>query len=154
MEVYDVALNIYTKKDLIPQDMLFINANDPFFNCNTQLADDGLTATILRELDYAVRNSPYTFIGREPELGALNKEHLSTGTKTLLNILSHPNICFNVVECSPNALDFLVKFTEGNIYWKHPIHVYGDDGACDIILDGAHYSDFYDMQDAVMGNDI
>lgn len=45
-----------------------------------------------------VYNSPATFIGRDPSLGALYKQHLSTGTKTLLNVLNHPDKCFSTID--------------------------------------------------------
>lgn len=60
-----------------------------------------------------VYNSPATFIGRDPSLGALYKQHLSTGTKTLLNVLNHPDKCFSTIECGYNALTLLMGFTEG-----------------------------------------
>lgn len=148
-----MSLNIYTKKELIPNDMLYISANDPYFNANTPLSDDTLVADIIKNIDGAIRNSEFTFIGREAELGALNKEHLSTGTKTLLNILENPDICFNIEECGVNVLDYIPRIKNGNVFWKHPVHCIDTDGSCDIYLDGKHYVDFYEMvQDVVEGD--
>lgn len=47
-----------------------------------------------------------TFYGRTANYGSLRKDYLSSGTKTLLNIISHPDKCFDVCECGGNVLSF------------------------------------------------
>lgn len=78
-------------------------------------------------------------------MGALNKNLLSTGTKTLLNVASHPNVCFDVCECGNNALNLLVSLTEGMVYWKTPAISYIGDGICDIVFHGVRCTNFYEF---------
>ncbi|MDE7307768.1 MAG: DUF4869 domain-containing protein [Lachnospiraceae bacterium] len=61
------------------------------------------------KIDKAEYTTSLTFLERTNILGNLNKSMLSTETKTLLNIINHPDICFNVAECGNNALQFLPK---------------------------------------------
>ena len=96
-------------------------------------------------VDMAKYNSDLTFIGRTKELGALNKSMLSTGTKTLLNIIAYPNRCFNVVECGSNAPQFIPRITEGYILWELPVTVCRDRPKCDIDYRGRHYTDFLEF---------
>ena len=86
---------------------------------------------------------------RTKELGALNKNMLSTGTKTLLNIIQHPDKCFSVCECGNNALSLLPLITEGSIYWSIPVVAYNGDSACDIICNGKEYKDFYEFLESI-----
>lgn len=74
--------------------MSVIVDNDTYFDGHTELDPGSMCAGVLKVIDKAVYNSPATFIGRDPSLGALYKQHLSTGTKTLLNVLNHPDKCF------------------------------------------------------------
>lgn len=42
--------------------------------------------------------------------GNTNLENLSTGCKTLLNILHHPEIVFTVNECGDNVVDIIFEY--------------------------------------------
>lgn len=97
---------------------------------------------ILKTVDSANYNSDLTFIGRTKELGALNKSMLSTGTKILLNIIYHPEVCFNVVECGNNALEFIPILKERHILWEMPVVVCMSNQKCDIEYGGIHYTNF------------
>lgn len=140
-----MSLIIYTEKHNIPCNLKFININDSFFDVYTQLSDDDLCKEILLKIDKAEYNTPFTFFGRTKILGNLNKSMLSTGTKTLLNIINHPDICFNVAECGNNALQFLPKIQNGNILWEMPAVAYCQEADCNIILNGVQYHDFYEL---------
>lgn len=111
-----MSLNIYTNKADIPSNIDFIDYNDIFFN-GELLKNTELTKFILNKIDKAAYNSPTTFIGRDPDLGTIYKEHLSTGCKTLLNIVNNPDKCFDVIECGPNALKLLSFIKDGNILY-------------------------------------
>lgn len=140
-----MSLIIYTEKKYIPHNLKFININDSFFDVYTQLNDDDLCKDILLKIDKAEYNTPLTFLGRTKALGNLNKSMLSTGTKTLLNIINHPDKCFNVAECGNNALQFLPKIQKGNILWEMPAIAYCGTADCDIILNGIQYYNFYKL---------
>lgn len=120
-----------------------VKNNDLFFDARTSIRDTELVADILEYVDSAKYNSDLTFIGRTKELGALNKSMLSTGTKTLLNIIAYPDRCFSVVECGDNALNFIPRLREGNIIWELPVVVCKDRLECDIEYRGIRYTDFH-----------
>ena len=139
-----MALYIYTnKEDIDKSGKDLITINDLFFDSETTLKDCKIVKTILLTIDRAKYNSDLTFIGRTKELGALNKSMLSTGTKTLLNVLQHPDKCFDVCECGNNVLSLLPLITEGSIYWSIPTVAYTGKPECDIVCNGKEYKDFY-----------
>lgn len=145
-----MSLNIYRSKEEIPDNMQYIDYNDLFF-AGVSLKNDAITSKILLEIDKAAYNSPLTFIGRDESLGALNKENLSTGCKTLLNIISNPDKCFSVEECGQNCLAMLSYITEGNILWKLPVlHCILDDRPCDIKIDNKVFNNFDDFVEYIM----
>lgn len=139
-----MSLTVYTShKEVRDKKIKYIRINDIFFNSFTELTDSKITRIILSTIDKAEHNSKLTFIGRSSDLGALNKNFLSTGSKTLLNIVSHKDICFDVSECGNNALCLLPLIREGYIYWANPVAAYSGDGDCDILYNGKRYTDFY-----------
>lgn len=141
-----MSLNIYTSEEQIPQGVKLITQNDLYFDGLTNLSDDAVSHMIMKTIDHAEYHSPLTFIGRDPHQGALNKNLLSTGTKTLLNILQYPSLCFDVCECGNNALCLLTKIQEGNILWRNPVMVYwDDDSTCDFNFQGRVYEDVFDF---------
>ena len=140
-----MSLHIYRSVAEVPSGIRVVNGNDLFFNVMTLLSNTDLVSDILSVVDKAKYSSDLTFIGRTKELGALNKSMLSTGTKTLLNIIAYPNRCFNVVECGSNALQFIPRITEGYILWELPVAVCRDRPKCDIDYRGRHYTDFLEF---------
>lgn len=145
-----MSLNIYRNIEDIPKNIKYIDYNDLFFE-STQLNSDSLTSYILNTIDKATYNSPDTFIGRDKNLGALNKENLSTGCKTLLNIISNTDKCFNVAECGQNCLEMLAYIKDGNILWKLPVlHCILDGKHCDINIDNKHFSNFDNFIEYIM----
>lgn len=140
-----MSLNIYTSKSEIPSEIEYIDYNDLFFE-SIEIQDTPLNREILQKIDKATYNSTETFIGRDQKLGALNKEHLSTGCKTLLNIVSTPEKCFDVSECGQNVLQLLYCIKNGNIYWKIPnIVCFSENKECDITIDNKNFKDFYEF---------
>lgn len=146
-----MALYIYTDKLNIPEGIKIIDFNDSYFDVFTTIDDTSLVRSILATIDKAEYNSDNTFIGRTKELGALNKSMLSTGTKTLLNIIQHPDKCFNTIECGANALEFLPLVGEGKVIWKVPVLTTIPNAKCNIILnDKECFTDFHDLQKYVV----
>ena len=105
LELYDSKENINV-----------IMSNDLYFDAHTDLKDTELSNFIINRIDKAERLSEKTFKGRSDKFGALDKQCLSTGTKTLLNILQNRDICFNISECGQNVLSLLPLIKEGKIY--------------------------------------
>lgn len=136
-----MSLNVYTNREDIPKGMQFINYNDKFF-LSTSLRNDKFSGMVMKKIDKAEFHSRDTFIGRDKSLGALNKEHLSTGCKTLLNIINNSDKCFDVMECGQNALELLPIITEGNILWINPVLHFIGDAECDIIIHDNRFTAF------------
>lgn len=87
--------------------------------------------------NWKIRNN----VGRDKSLGALFTDNLSTGTKTLLNIWQHRDLCFDTIECGNNALTLLMGFTEGQAV-LHPGVVWDPDIWDSLgVLDGNHFTD-------------
>ena len=142
-----MSLIVYDDKSEIKQ--LLVTKNDVYFQVNTQLTDSDLEKVVLKTIDGARYNSQATFIGRTEALGALSKSLLSTGSKTLLNIISHPDVCFDVCECGNNALSILPLIKDGCIYWKTIKLPYRGTPDCDVLYHGKRYTDFYEfLEDA------
>jgi len=94
--------------------------NDVFFNKNTvELLDEHAKAIIV-EIDGSEMIGKYTiksrFNGNE-----LNIDKLSTGCKTVLNIVYNPQKIFDIRECGDNAIDCIYKLPSGNICCDYPL---------------------------------
>ena len=112
-----MSLKIITnRQELNEIDVKFVDYNDMFFQ-SLALRDDEMTKTILQNIDNAEYASEDMIIGRDKKIGALNKSCLSTGCKTLLNIIYNPNVCFDVAECGRNALEMLSVIKDGMIFF-------------------------------------
>lgn len=146
-----MSLAVYLSRKEIPAGMPVVDRNDVYFNGYTTLGTSDFEQSVLLGVDQAVRISDYTFRGRTAALGALNKSCLSTGTKTLLNIYQNSDICFSLVECGDNALDYLGDLHDGNVLWEHPFFYLGrDDESCDIICRDRHFENLCDFMEWAM----
>ena len=105
-------IDIYTeRKD--SKDWIFYN--DLYFNLNTGNEDmSQKEIDLIQQVDEA-KLTPDKHIETKYGLGTIR--NLSSGCKTLLNIVKHPDKVVNVEECGPNVLRII--FTMDNIV-KHP----------------------------------
>lgn len=146
-------LTIYTKISEIPGEMKIVTDNDSYFNAKSKILDNMLVREILKQIDKASYATDITFIGRDIEQGNLNKIYLSTGSKTLINIINFDNICFDVCECGNNVLDLLPKLsceTDGFIYWKNYAYSFSENFECDIMFKGERFKRIFDYMNRVM----
>lgn len=139
-----MSLKVYTRKEDIPSHIKYINYNDKFFS-SIELKDDNVTREVLGKIDKAEYNSKDTFVGRDKSLGALNKNLLSTGCKTILNIASHPEMCFDVIECGQNALNCLTLLKQGHILWTFPVIITDKNSICDIEVNNIKFTHIIDL---------
>lgn len=141
-------LTIYKKRSDVPKDLRIIDNNDVFFAGLAKIPDTPLVSDILKTIDGAKRISDTMFEGKFVK-GAIYASCLSTGAKTLLNIIQHPNFCFNVIECGLNALDFIAPISllpqNTFILWEHYVAAGLDDPTCNICLDGVVYTNYNDL---------
>jgi len=143
-----MSLNIYTYRNEVPSELgRVVDKNDLFFK-QVRLSNTDATVHIISEIDKAQYYSEDSFKSRSGQV--LPKDCLSTGSKTLLNIMSHTNKCFNIIECGNNAIDVLVKFTVGNVYWQIPVYIPIGEWPCDICIDGKHFTSIGDFSHYIM----
>ena len=107
-------ITIYKKKPS-KTDMELVTLNDLFFNKHTaQSLDD-----IIEKIDNSKMVDKYT-IGSKFNGTVLNTDKLSTGCKTVLNIIYNPDKIFDICECGDNALDVIYTLPQGNVYCSYP----------------------------------
>ena len=86
-------ITIYKRKQDIPDNMEYIALNDVFFDQNTASKLDEQAKTIIKQIDGAELISQYTI--RSIFNGVtLDVDRLSSGCKTVLNVLYFPDNVF------------------------------------------------------------
>lgn len=108
-------INIYTEKD---DSKDWILKNDLYFNLNTsneEMTDND--KKLIQKVDEA-RLTPDKHIETKYGLGTIR--NLSSGCKTLLNIVKHPDKVVCVEECGPNVLEIIFKIDNIKIYMSRP----------------------------------
>lgn len=122
-----MPLQVYNKTD---PPMSVIADNDTYFDGHTELDSGDVCAGVLKVIDKAIYNSPATFIGRDPSLGALYKQHLST------------------IECGYNAISYMLNFKQGNVYIPNTFIFSSGltSDNIDIVWDGKHFTKLSELK--------
>jgi len=141
-----MSLIVYNSRECVPEKLRIVDNNGAFFDMHTMIPDTDLAKEILKTVDKAGYYSEQAFTSRTKEMGNLYRTCLSTGTKTLLNIITHPDICFNVTECGINAVDFFRYITNGIVLWP-VINMFPEDDyeGCDIVYQDKHFTNIYEF---------
>src|SRR5574344_29188 len=108
-------IDIYTEK-IDSKD--WIIKNDLFFNLNTsneEMSDNEVA--LIKQIDDA-KLTPDKHIETKYGLGTIR--NLSSGCKTLLNIVKHPDKVVCVEECGPNVLKIIFTMDNIKIYMSRP----------------------------------
>lgn len=113
-------LTIYKKKKDIPQDMEYVELNDVFFNKNTVIKLDERAKQIIERIDEAKLIGKFKIESKFNGV-ALDIDCLSTGCKTVLNVLYFPKKVFCMKECGDNALEILYALEEGSVYSDYAV---------------------------------
>lgn len=142
-----MSLHIYTKRNDVPENIQIEDDNDTFFNGT--INNDSTTSKILKYIEQAEYANQTGFYGRDSDLGMINSQYLSTGCKTLLNVLYNPNRCFNLIECGQNALEVLPLIKEGYVLWEYPILFDRITDSCDISVKGKHFTNIVEALDSL-----
>lgn len=108
-------ITIYKNKQNIPSNMEYIELNDTFFNQNTAIRLDSYAKKIIEQIDEAELIGKYKIMSKFNQV-VLDVDRLSTGCKTVLNVLYFPDKVFCLKECGENALEILYKLKEGSVY--------------------------------------
>lgn len=123
-------IDIYTeRKD--SKDWIFYN--DLYFNLNTGNEDmSQKEIDLIQQVDEA-KLTPDKHIETKYGLGTIR--NLSSGCKTLLNIVKHPDKVVNVEECGPNVLKIIFTMDNIKIYMSRPtLFDIPDDAKSDLMI--------------------
>lgn len=108
-------ITIYKRKKDIPQEMEYIELNDVFFNQNTVERFDKRAADIISQIDDSKLLGKYKIESKFNQV-ILDVDRLSTGCKTVLNVMYFPDKVFCIKECGNNALEILYSLDCGSVY--------------------------------------
>ena len=99
----------------------WILQNDLYFNLNTSNEEmSQYEINLIQKVDEA-KLTPDKHIETKYGLGTIR--NLSSGCKTLLNIVKHPDKVVNVEECGPNVLKMIFQMDNIKIYMSRPSFV-------------------------------
>lgn len=113
-------ITIYKDKQDIPKDMEYVELNDIFFNQNTVLKLDDKANAIVERIDESELDGKYKIKSKFNGV-TLDIDCLSTGCKTVLNVLYFPNKVFCLKECGDNALEVLYGLLQGAVYSDYAV---------------------------------
>lgn len=113
-------ITIFKNKKDIPHTLEYVELNDIFFNKQTVLKLDGRAERIIEQIDGARLISKYKIESRFNGV-TLDIDCLSTGCKTVLNVLYFSDKVFCLKECGENALEILYHLEAGNVYSDYAI---------------------------------
>ena len=113
-------ITIYKNKKDIQSHTEYVELNDVFFNKNTVLKLDGRADTIVEKIDNSKLNGKYKIQSKFNGV-TLDVDCLSTGCKTVLNVMYFPDKVFCLKECGDNALDVLYEMEDGAVYSDYAV---------------------------------
>ena len=113
-------ITIFKNKKNIPSDMEYVEINDLFFNQNTVLKLDSRAKSIIEKIDDSQLIGKFKIESKFNDV-TLDIDHLSTGCKTVLNVLYFPDKVFCLKECGDNALEILYELKDGAVYSDYAI---------------------------------
>lgn len=113
-------ITIFKNKNDIPSDMDYVELNDVFFNQNTVSKLDDRANVIVEKIDASKLIGKYKIESKFNGV-ALDIDCLSTGCKTVLNVLYFPEKAFCLKECGDNALEVLYALDAGAVYSDYAI---------------------------------
>ena len=108
-------IDIYTEKKASKE---WIIQNDLYFNLHTgneYMSENEIN--LIQQVDEAKLTSDKRI---ETKYGLGTIRNLSSGCKTLLNIVKHPDKVVSVEECGPNVLNIIFKMDNIKIYMSRP----------------------------------
>lgn len=113
-------ITIFKNKKDIPNDMEYIELNDIYFNQNTVSKLDDRANTIVKTIDDSRLIGKYKIESKFNGV-ILDIDCLSTGCKTVLNVLYFPDKVFCLKECGENALEVLYGLDAGAVYSDYAV---------------------------------
>ena len=105
-------INIYLDRPVKVKDF-----NDAFFNTNYTGYKFGKTdKDIIKAIDDVDYLGKFRIKSKFYKGTAIRVTELSTGCKTVLNVVNNPDEIFSIAECGENAIKTLFALNTGNIY--------------------------------------
>lgn len=113
-------ITIFKNKRDIPGDMGYVELNDIFFNQNTVSILDDRASSIVKKIEASKLIGKYKIESKFNGV-VLDIDCLSTGCKTVLNVLYFPDKVFCMKECGDNALEVLYRLKSGAVYSDYAV---------------------------------
>ena len=113
-------ITIFKNKKDIPDNIEYVELNDVFFNQNTVLKIDERAGTIVEKIDASKLIEKYRMESKFNGV-VLDIDCLSTGCKTVLNVMYFPDKVFCIKECGDNALEVLYGLDAGSVYSDYAV---------------------------------
>lgn len=113
-------ITIFKNKKDIPDNIEYVELNDVFFNQNTVLKIDERAGTIVEKIDASKLIGKYRMKSKFNGV-VLDIDCLSTGCKTVLNVMYFPDKVFCIKECGDNALEVLYGLDAGSVYSDYAV---------------------------------
>ena len=113
-------ITIFKDKNDIPSDKEYVELNDVFFNQKTVSRIDDKASAIIEKIDASKLIGKYKMESKFNGV-TLDIDCLSTGCKTVLNVLYFPDKVFCLKECGENALEVLYKLKAGAVYSDYAV---------------------------------
>ncbi len=113
-------ITIFKNKKDIPDELYCVELNDVYFNQNTVSVLDDRAGSIVEKIDASRLIGKYKIESKFNGV-TLDIDCLSTGCKTVLNVLYFPEKVFCLKECGDNALEVLYSLEEGTVYSDYAI---------------------------------
>lgn len=104
-----------TIHDKVPTDMEYVKDNERYFREVTYSKVETNALPFISKLDKGTELVGFRYIDRQGRPSSIMD--LSTGCKTLLNIFYNPSVCFDLIECGPNAAGYALSLEEGHVYY-------------------------------------
>ena len=113
-------ITIFKDKKDIPSDKEYVELNDVFFNQKTVSRIDDKASAIVEKIDSSKLIGKYKIESKFNGV-TLDIDCLSTGCKTVLNVLDFPDKVFCLKECGDNALEVLYGLEGGAVYSDYAV---------------------------------
>ncbi len=113
-------ITIFKNKKDIPGNMDYVELNDVFFNQNTVSRLDDRANDIVEKIDNSKLIGKYKMESKFNGV-VLDIDCLSTGCKTVLNVMYFPDKVFCLKECGDNALKIAYGLESGAVYSDYAI---------------------------------
>lgn len=113
-------ISIYKDKKDIPENREYVELNDIFFNKNTVLVLDDRAKIVIEKIDEAELDGKFKIKSKFNGV-TLDIDCLSTGCKTVLNVMYFPEKVFCLKECGDNAVEVLYALDKGYVYSDYAV---------------------------------